>query len=69
METEKYFNKKTRDRFRCQVCGCKDFKTISIMENVVRGKIISIDFSLHCKNDHVCHFKEYLKFKESNDAT
>lgn len=67
METEKYFNKKTRHKFFCQICGCREFKKISIFENEVLGKVRSIDFSLHCKDDHVCHLKEYLKVKQSNE--
>lgn len=61
METKKYFKKKTTDKFFCQVCGEREFKTIAIMENEVRGRVIAIDFTLHCKNDHVCHFKDYIK--------
>lgn len=61
METQKYFKKKTNNKIVCQVCGCREFKTIAIMENEVRGRVISIDFSLHCKDNHVCYFKEYIK--------
>jgi len=61
MDVNKYFKKKTNDKMFCSVCGAKDFKSISIYENEVRGRIISIDFTLHCENDHVCRFKEYIK--------
>ena len=61
METKKYFKKKLLEKMFCSVCGSDDFKNIGIHENESFGKVRSIDFSLHCRSDHICHFKEYIK--------
>ena len=64
METKKYFKKKTCENLFCQVCGTKEFKRILIQENKNNERIGRVEFSLHCKDDHVCHFKEYMKSSE-----
>jgi hypothetical protein len=61
METDKFFKKKWSKKMVCSMCGSNNFKSIGIFENVFLGRKISIDFSLHCQNDHVMHFKEYIK--------
>ena len=62
MKIEKIFKKKYSHKFVCSICGEKYFKKIGIFENVLLGKVRSIDFSMHCQNDHVSHFKEYINF-------
>lgn len=60
MKPELFFKKKTQRKMFCSVCASQEFKAISINKNS-SGRLMLIQFSLHCKNDHVTFFKEHVK--------